>query len=224
MANFNDTQHAGWQNVDWSDPNSVANLLEATMNNPDALKAISQHFGIDLSGRYPAFEIAKRMLGPEMGKLALQFAQQYALQPVIGQAVSQGVNSLLNPATRVNEANAAIDAGAASTTTQVINHLKSIGAGIGSIGGASNMVANNAATQKNQNRAYQFSTKGIMDSIGNAIGLVSANAPNLSNLGTLATIGVQTPRSAPGGLGIAGGLVGTALNNVNYSGGKWSYG
>ncbi len=168
------------------------------MNNPAALKAISQHFGIDLSGRYPAFEVAKRMIGPEMGILASQFAQRYALQPAINEIQNKQFTMLGDPGLRTGMANAAIDAGTSSTTAQLTHRLESQGAGIGALGGAATITANNAASAKNANRAYQFSPQGMLDSAQAQAGIVAQNSPDLTRLGQEANIGVTTPRNPSG--------------------------
>lgn len=188
------------------------------MNNPAALQAISKHFGIDLSGRYPAFEIAKRLLGPEMGILAQQFATEYALQPLISQFEQEAVGTLLNPEKRVAKVNAAIDASTASTTQSVIQRLKSLGGGIGSLGGAATMVANDAATAKNQNRANIYSPEGYGQALAGAVGVMDLNRGNLSRLGQAQGIMTGTPRNASGAE-IAGSLAASALGSGAFGAG-----
>ncbi len=208
--------------TDWSSPDSIANLLESTMNNPAALKAISQHFGIDLSGRYPAFEIAKRMLGPEMGILASQFAQRYALQPAINEIQNKQFTMLGDPGLRTGMANAAIDAGTASTTAQLTHRLESQGAGIGALGGAATITANNAASAKNANRAYQFSPQGMIDSSQAQAQIVNQNSPDLSRLGQIQSIMTGTPRNATGletAMGL-GNMAGSLLGGLGAAGGS----
>lgn len=184
--------------TNWSDPNSIANLLESTLNNPAALQALSKHFGIDLSGRYPAFEIAQRLMGPEMGILASQFAQRYALQPAMNELENKQFAMLGDPGLRTGQANAAIDAGTASTTAELTHRLESQGAGIGALGGAATIVANNAASAKNATRAYEFSPQGTLDSAQAQAGIVAANSPSLRDLGDMQGIMTGTPRNPSG--------------------------
>jgi hypothetical protein len=204
--------------TDWSNPDSIAALLEATLNNRPALDALSKHFGIDLTGRYPAFEIAQRLLGPEMGILASQFAERYALQPAINEMENRDFTMLGDPGLRTAKANAEIDAGTSSTTAALTHRLESEGAGIGAIGGAATIVANQAASAKNANRAYQFSPQGSLDASQARNAIVQGNAPNLSNLGQAQQIMVGTPRSATG-LDVIGGMLGNLSATIPMKGG-----
>lgn len=183
------------------DPNQVLDWLRG--NN---LQPLTDQSGIDLSGRYPAFEIAKRMLGPLANILFMQTANRQALMPLLLQAINQHVTSLLNPEQQVSEANAATDATAASDTTSILQRLKSEGVGIGTVGGAAQSVKNRASADKNATREAITGPEGMAKSTNALAQLLGMGNPNADLLGTLQSIMTGTPRNMSGLQAIGGAL------------------
>ncbi len=205
---------------DPSDPNYLYDLLThiSDVSDPNYqanIDAYNKLTGLDVGGRYQGYNAARYMLPAVYQQLAGQLGFYNSLQPMAQQATSQLLGRLSNPDQMATSYQAQANAAGQSTLQGVLQRLRSGGAGIGAMQGAALDSANQAATAGNQYRAQINSPEGQAQRLNQMLSLIASQNPNFSNLSTLHSIELGTPRN-PTGLDVLGGLAGDLLSNTTF--------
>lgn len=198
------------------DPNSIAQNLQAWLSDPRFTsdpKFREKFFGsmgLDPGERYPGFTAAVRLFPAELANLAQSYGLYSSTLPYQAQLVNQTLGMVANPDKNATQYQAMANAQADSTTNQILQRLRSGGAGIGAKQGAAVAGANQAATSGNQYRAMLSSPQTQLQNASAALGMINSLQPNLQNLQTLTGITTGTPRNQSGLQ-----AVGSALGNFS---------
>jgi hypothetical protein len=205
------------------------NLMHLTKGpgSDQALQNASNEFGIDFNNHNAGFQIARYLLPTLYPSLLQQQLFANGLQPVQQNAASQMLTQLQNPDAMANQYRAKVNAQAGSTLQNVLQRLRSSGAGIGAMQGAAINSTNQANTAANQFQAQQDSPQGQMNRLNAILALIASQQPNLSTLMNLNGITQATPRGQSGlqsvmgalgqigqiaGMASTGGGMGSAMN------------
>lgn len=163
-----------------------------------ALKEASQEFGIDFNNHNAGFQIARYLLPTLYPSLLQQQLFANSLQPMQQSAASQALALLSNPDMAAGQYRSKVNAQAGSTLQNVLQRLKSSGAGIGATQGAALNSANQANAAGNMFQAQQDSPQGQMNRYNAMMATIFGQQPNLSTMGNLNSITQQTPRGQSG--------------------------
>ncbi len=170
----------------------------------------SAEFGIDFNNHNAGFQIARYLLPLLYPNLLDQQLFANSLGAQQRNATNSALPMLQNPDAEAGQYRAKVNAQAGSTLNNVLQRLKSSGAGIGAQQGAALSVQNQANEAGNQFQAQQDSPAGRAQRLNAIFGLIAQQNPNFNNLMNLNSITQGTPRgnSGPGGIGGALGSIG----------------
>ena len=163
-----------------------------------ALIRVLKAKGLDVNGRYQAYNAARYLLPAVYQQLAGQLGYYNSLQPMAQQSTSALLSQLSNPDSMAQQYQNQAQAQSQSTLQNVLQRLRSSGAGIGASQGAAIDANNQAASAGNQFRAQQDSSAGRAQRLNSILGLIAGQSPNYGNLGMLGSIETGTPRNQTG--------------------------
>lgn len=218
MANTNPSYQPG-------DPNYLSDLLTHISNVSDPnykanQNAYNQMTGLDVNGRYQAFNAARYLIPAVYQQLASQLGYYNSLQPMAQQNTSALLSQLSNPDTMAQQYQNQAEASSQSTLQNVLQRLRSGGAGIGAAQGAQIGASNQAAKATNQYRAQLDSPEGRAQRLNTILGLIAGQSPNYGNLNDLNSIQLGVPRNETGlqAIGQLAGSFAPMLGNLNFGG------
>lgn len=203
------------------DPNhTLWNMMHLTAGpgSDQALKESSQEFGIDFGNHNAGFQIARFLLPTLYPSLLKQQLFANSLQPLQQNTLGSALTSLQNPDQMAGGYRSKVNAQVGSTLQNVLQRLKSTGAGLGAQQGAAINAQNQANTAGNQYQAHLDSYDGQKDRLNGILSLISASKPDLNPLMQLNSITQGTPRGSSGLQQIAGSL-GSIGNMIGGMGG-----
>lgn len=200
-----------------SDPNYLYDLLTHLSNVSDPnykqnINAYNKMTGLDVNGRYQGYNAARYMLPAVYQQLAGQLGFYNSLQPMAQQSTSALLTRLTNPDTMTQQYRNQATAAGQSTLQNVMQRLKSGGAGIGAQQGAQLATANQANSAGNAFQAQMNSPEGQAQRLNAILGTIASQTPNFGNLEALHNIELGTPRNQSG-LETIGNLAGGALSS-----------
>lgn len=206
------------------DPNYLYDLLTHLSEGSDPNfkaneDAYSQMTGLDVNGRYQGYNAARYMLPAVYQQLAAQLGYYNSLQPMARQTSGALLAQLSNPDQMVQQYRNQAQAAGQTTTQNVLQRLRSTGAGIGAMQGAAQSTANQANSAGNQFQAQLDSPEGRSQRLNSILGVIAGQQPDLNTLSQLHGMMTGTPRNQTG-MDIFAGLAGSLLSGWSSGGFK----
>lgn len=183
--------------LDPTDPNYILNLLQGLdSHNPNSKANLADYLnltGLDIKGQNQGYNAARFLLPLVYKMLSSQMAYSAGLQPAFQNATTAALENLQNPDKMAAEYRDKAEAQGKSTLQNILQRLRSGGAGIGATQGAQIATEGQAASAGNNFQAQQDSAEGVNARLGAIANLVRSAQADPTMLQVLHGITSSTP-------------------------------